>query len=95
MFVEKLNISIVYPFRNLLSYLMRTPSLNHVQFRPSIFCFRAGRGAHEKGVFQLTLQRVLLDVICEHGRDLSIGTLKLVAEACVTKGEKAGIEKTV
>ena len=71
MLVKELDVSIIDTFSNLLPYLMRTPPLNHIQGRPAILGFSAGRRAHEKRVFKFALQTILLDVVCEHRWDLS------------------------
>jgi hypothetical protein len=70
MLVEEVNVSVVDTFGNLLSDLVRRPALDHVEARPSVLCLGAGRGANEKVVLELSLEVVVLDVVCEGSRDL-------------------------
>jgi hypothetical protein len=64
MLIEELDISIVNALCDFLSDLMRTPPLDHIQSRPSVLCLSAGRRSNEQVVLQLSLEVVLLDVIC-------------------------------
>lgn len=77
MLIEELNLATVDPLGDLLSDLVRAPSLNHVQASPAVLRLRAGGGAHEEGVLELALQVVLLDVVCQGRWDFSTQTARL------------------
>jgi hypothetical protein len=65
MLIEELNIAIVDALGNLLADLVRASTLNHVQSRPAVLRLCAGRRADKECIFQLALEAVLLDVICQ------------------------------
>lgn len=64
MLIEELDIARIKSFGDFLAHLMGTATLDHVQPGPPILCFRAGRRSHEEGVLQLSLQAILLNVVC-------------------------------
>lgn len=72
MLVEELNLAGVDSLGDLLSDLMRAASLNHVQASPAVLRLCTGGGAHEEGVLELSLQVVLLDVVCQGSGDFPI-----------------------
>lgn len=67
MLIKKVDLSIIQPLGNLLSDLVRTPPLNHVQRRPPVLCLSTGRSTHEQRVPELALQVVLFDMVCDGG----------------------------
>ena len=64
MFIKEFDISVIDTLRNLLSDLMRTPSLNHIQPRPSVLRLSTRRSADEQIVLHLALEVILLHVVC-------------------------------
>ena len=75
--IEELNLAIIDPLGNFFSDLVRATALNHVQASPSILRLCAGRGTHEEGIFELALQVVLLDVVCECGGNHPMVTMRI------------------
>jgi hypothetical protein len=71
MLIEELDVAIVDALGNLLADLVRASALNHVQSRPAVLRLCAGRSANEECVFQLALEAILLDVICQSCGDFS------------------------
>ncbi len=63
MLVEEVDAPLVYPFRDFLSYLMRSSAFNHVEGRPSVFRLGSGGGPDKERVSELSLQVILLDMI--------------------------------
>lgn len=76
MFIKELDLTTVDSLGNFLSNLVRTSSLDHVESRPTILRLCTGRRPDEKGVFQLTLQVVLLDVVRQCSGDFPVGRIK-------------------
>jgi hypothetical protein len=72
MFVKELDVPIVNSLRNGFPNLMRGPSFDHIQCRPAVFRLSSRARTHEQGIFQLALQVVLFDMICEHCRDFPV-----------------------
>jgi hypothetical protein len=71
MLIEELDIAVVDTFRNFLADLVRGSSLDHIEARPSVLGFGAGRCTHEEVVFQLALESVLFDVVGKGNGDFS------------------------
>ena len=71
MLVPEVYPAFVDTLGDVLADLVRRSSLNHVKPRPSIFSLGSARGADEQGVFELSLQIVLLDMIGQSSRDFS------------------------
>lgn len=69
MLIEELNLASVDSLGDLLSDLVRAPSLNHVQASPAVLRLCTGGSAHEERVLELSLQVVLLDVVCQGSWD--------------------------
>jgi hypothetical protein len=90
MFIKELDIRLINTPGNLLSNLMRAPPLNHIQFRPTILRLSPGGRAHEKGVFHLSLQAILLYVIREHFGDLSTFKLHQYTPSSAVGRQKSG-----
>ena len=67
--IKKVDLPSVQPLGNILSNLMRTPPLNHVQLSPSTLRLSTRRGTHEQSISHLSFEFVLLDVVCQSGRD--------------------------
>jgi len=68
--VEELDVAVVDALCDVLADLVRAPPLDHVVARPSVLGLGAGRGADEEVVFELALEAVLLDMVCQCGRSL-------------------------
>jgi len=68
MLIEEVDIAVVDSFCDFLSNLMRSSPLNHVEFCPSVLRFCSGRSTDEKVVLELSLQVVLLYVVCKSSR---------------------------
>ena len=64
MLIEELDLTVVDSLGNLSADLVRAAALDHVQARPAVLGLCAGRGAHEQVVLELSLQVVLLDMVC-------------------------------
>ena len=69
MLIKKVDLPAVQPLGDILSNLMRTPPLNHVQLSTSALRLSTRRGTHEQSVSHLSFEFVLLDVVCQSGRD--------------------------
>ena len=69
MLVKELDLAIVDALGDFLADLMGAAAFNHVQTRPSALGLGSRGGANEEGIFQLTLQIVLLDVVGEGSGD--------------------------
>lgn len=85
MLVEELDVAIVDAFRNLLADLVRSTSLNHVEFSPSIFCFSTRGGANKKVVLELALEAVLLDMISHGCGYLSVSSQTIGSSGLTSK----------
>lgn len=69
MLVEEVYSAFIDPFCNVFPNLMRTPTLDHVQSCPSIFCLGSAGRSHKQGVLELPLEVVLLHMVgkgCGH-----------------------------
>jgi hypothetical protein len=78
MFIEKLDLTIVDSLGDFLSDLMRAATLNHVQACPAVLGISAGGSTDEQVILQLSLEVVLLDMVCEScGDDPERLTLEL------------------
>lgn len=65
MLIEELDIAVVDSLCDFLSDLVRAAALNHVQAGPAALGLCAGGGTDKQVVLQLSLEAVLLDVVCE------------------------------
>lgn len=65
MLIEELDIAGVDSLGDFLSDLVRATALNHVQAGPAALGLCAGGGTDKQVVLQLSLEVVLLDVVCE------------------------------
>lgn len=69
MLIEELNVAVVDSLGNLFSDLVRAATLDHVQLRPAVLRLGAGGRAHKQVVLELSLQVILLDMVCESNGD--------------------------
>ena len=69
MLVEEVYPAFIDPFCNIFPNLMRTPTLDHVQPCPSIFCLGSAGRSNKQGILELPLEVILLHVVgkgCGH-----------------------------
>ena len=69
MLVEEVYPAFIDAFCNVFPNLVRTPTLDHVQPCPSIFCLGSAGRSHKQGVLELPLEVVLLHMVgkgCGH-----------------------------
>jgi hypothetical protein len=71
MFIKELDSSFIDPFGDFFSHLVWAALFNHIQLCPAGFCLGARGSAHEKGVLELSLQVIFLDMVCEGSRNFS------------------------
>lgn len=64
MLIEEVDLARINALGNLLAHLVRATALNHLQVCPAILGFRTRRSTHEERVLQLSLQVILLDMVC-------------------------------
>lgn len=72
MFVEEVDATLVDALGDGLANLVRAPALDHIQSRPTVLCLGSGGSSDEETVPELSLEVVLLDVICQEGGNLPI-----------------------
>lgn len=65
MLIEELDLAVVDSLGDFLSDLVRAAALNHVQAGPAALGLCAGGGTDKQVVLQLSLEVVLLDVVCK------------------------------
>ena len=70
MLIEELDLTVVDSLGDFLSNLVRAATLNHVQASPAVLSVGAGGGTDEQVVLQLSLEVVVLDMVCESDGDL-------------------------
>ena len=65
MLIKELDLAIVDSLGDFFSDLVRATSLNHVQAGPAVLGLCAGGSTDKQVVLQLSLEVVLLDMVCE------------------------------
>lgn len=64
MLVPEFDVAVVDSFGNVFADLMRRSTIDHVVSRPSVLSLCTGRCTDEQVVLELTLQVILLDMLC-------------------------------
>lgn len=71
--IKEVDATLVNSLGDSLPDLMRRSALDHIESRPAVLGLSARGGSDEKGVLQLSLEVVLLDVVGEHSWNLPGG----------------------